>query len=297
MPGMQEEARRVLAAPPRPPLDVGRFSASETEGDVPIANVNGIEIAYARRGRGARLLVIGGSGQTLETSLPMVKPFVEHFDVVVYDQRGLGSTAKPRGPYMMADYAADAAGLLAHLGWERSRVVGISFGGMVAQELAVTWPARVERLALACTSPGGPDASSYPLHTLESLSNEERARRMVEVLDTRFTPAWLDAHPDDRALVDLISARHDGALDAEVRRGMSEQLMARSRHDVVDRLGRISCPTLVACGRYDGIAPLANGTVIAARVADAELRTYEGGHMFFVQDAQAFPDLVDFLGR
>jgi pimeloyl-ACP methyl ester carboxylesterase len=197
----------------------------------------------------------------------------------------------------MADYAADAAGLLDHLGWKQSRAVGISFGGMVAQELAVTWPARVERLALVCTSPGGPDASSYPLHTLEEVPVEERARRMGELLDTRFTPEWLDAHPDDRALVELVSARDDHALDPEVRRGMSEQLLARSRHDVVARLGRISCPTLVACGRYDGIAPPANATVIAEHVPDAELRSYEGGHMFFVQDPQALPDIIDFLRR
>jgi 3-oxoadipate enol-lactonase len=264
---------------------------------MPTAVVNGIEVAYARRGRGPRLLVLGGSGQTLETSAPMVAPFVEHFDVVVYDQRGLGSSGKPPGPYEMADYAADAAGLLDHLGWKQSRAVGISFGGMVAQELAVTWPARVERLALVCTSPGGPDASSYPLHTLEEVPVEERARRMGELLDTRFTPEWLDAHPDDRALVELVSARDDHALDPEVRRGMSEQLLARSRHDVVARLGRISCPTLVACGRYDGIAPPANATVIAEHVPDAELRSYEGGHMFFVQDPQALPDIIDFLRR
>jgi pimeloyl-ACP methyl ester carboxylesterase len=264
---------------------------------VQTATINGIEIAYVRRGDGPRLLVLSGSGQTLETSAPMVSPFVGHFDVVVYDQRGLGASGKPPGPYSMADYAADAAGLLDHLGWERSRVVGISFGGMVGQELAVTWPERVERLALACTSPGGPDASSYPLHTLEALAPDERARRMVEVLDTRFTPDWLDAHPDDRALAELVAARDDRTLDAEIRRGMSEQLAARSHHDVVDRLHRISCPTLVACGRYDGIAPLANGQVIAARVAGAELRAYEGGHMFFVQDPQALPDIIDFLAR
>jgi pimeloyl-ACP methyl ester carboxylesterase len=248
---------------------------------VPTTTINGIDLAYVRNGDGPRLLVLSGSGQTLETSAPMVRPFVEQFDVVVYDQRGLGASGRPPGPYTMADYAADAAGLLDHLGWDHSRVVGISFGGMVAQELAVTWPERVERLALVCTSPGGPDASSYPLHTLAGLEREESARRMVQLLDTRFTPA--------------IGARDDRALDADVRRGMSEQLAARSHHDVVDRLERISCPTLVACGRYDGIAPLANGQVISGRVAGAELPAYEGGHMFLVPDPQALPDIIDFL--
>ena len=74
--------------------------------------------------------------------------------MIAHDQRGLGRTSIPEGPYTMADYAADAAALLDAVGWERCRVVGISFGGMVAQEFAVTWPQRVERLALLCTSPG-----------------------------------------------------------------------------------------------------------------------------------------------
>jgi 3-oxoadipate enol-lactonase len=64
---------------------------------------------------------------------------------------------------------------------------------------------------------------------------------------------------------------------------------------VCDRLGAIACPTLVASGRYDGIAPVANGEAIASRVADAHLRVYEGGHAFFVQDPTAYPEIVEFL--
>jgi pimeloyl-ACP methyl ester carboxylesterase len=70
---------------------------------------------------------------------------------------------------------------------------------------------------------------------------------------------------------------------------------ARHHHDVVDRLGAIACPTLVACGRYDGIAPPPNSEVIAARVPGAELRVYEGGHTFFLQDRAALPEILDFL--
>jgi 3-oxoadipate enol-lactonase len=81
----------------------------------------------------------------------------------------------------------------------------------------------------------------------------------------------------------------------DVRRGELEQLGARRGHDVWDRLGRVSCPTLVAGGRHDGIAPPANSEAIASRVPGAELRLYEGGHLFFFQDRTAFPEILDFL--
>ena len=124
--------------------------------------MNGIDVHYERGGDGPPLLFCNGSGATLESSAPVIARFREHFDVVAHDQRGLGRTTIPPGPYTMADYAADAAALLDHVGWERCALVGISFGGMVAQELAVTWPERFARLALVCTSPGGTRAGVVP---------------------------------------------------------------------------------------------------------------------------------------
>jgi 3-oxoadipate enol-lactonase len=262
---------------------------------MPTATLNGIEVYYERRGTGPPLLYLNGSGATLATMGPVLDPFAARCDLLAHDQRGLGRTEIPPGPYSMADYAADAAALLDHVGWDRCRVVGISFGGMVAQELAVTWPERIERLALLCTSPGGDGGASYPLHELTELTDDERAARAPLLLDTRFTPEWLAAHPNDRMLADLMAARNVGDRPDEQRRGEAEQLGARRYHDVFDRLGRISCPTLVAAGRHDGIAPLANSEAIAAAVPGAVLRVFEGGHAFFAQDAAAFPEVVAFL--
>jgi pimeloyl-ACP methyl ester carboxylesterase len=226
--------------------------------------------------------------------------------VVAHDQRGLGQTEIPPGPYEMADYAADAAALLDALGWDSCRAVGTSFGGMVAQEFAVTWPERVERLALVCTSPGG-DYASYPLHTLADLPPEEAKALGATLLDGRFTPEYLAEHDDARALVDMITtvqgepARDEASDEAseeaseEVRRGEAAQLDARSRLDVIDRLANITCPTLVQAGKYDHIAPPENAEVIAEHIPDAELRLYEGGHIFFLQDPQAVPDAMAFL--
>jgi pimeloyl-ACP methyl ester carboxylesterase len=262
---------------------------------VPIVSVNGIDVYYERWGSGPRLLFLNGSGSTLASSEPLIRPFTEHFDVVAHDQRGLGRTSVPAGPYSMADYAADAAGLLDTLGWDRCRVVGVSFGGMVAQEFAATWPERVERLALVCTSPGGDGGASYPLHELAALGAEERAAQSLRVLDTRFTPEWLADHPNDRILVEMMAKRALGEKSDEQLRGEREQLDARRRHDVYDRLAKVDCPTLVAAGRFDGIAPVTNAQAIAGRVPHAELRAYEGGHVFFAQDANALPEIIAFL--
>jgi len=262
---------------------------------VPTASLNGITVHYERDGDGPPLLFLNGSGATLATTQLLLGPFRKRFDLLAADQRGLGETSVPPGPYSMADYAADAVALLDHVGWATCSVVGISFGGMVAQELAVTAPDRVDRLALLCTSPGGPDSSSYPLHELAGMPRAEQEELGVRLLDTRFTPEWLAGHDADRGLAEMMASRRSTERSPERSRGAAEQLEARRHHDVRDRLLQITCPTLVAAGRYDGIAPPANAELIARHVDGAELRFYEGGHAFFAQDRAALPEVLDFL--
>jgi 3-oxoadipate enol-lactonase len=259
-----------------------------------------LDIYYETVGAGPHLLIFNGSGMTIASSRVLINFLSASFTVLVHDQRGLGRTGLPSQPkrFTMADYAADAAALLDHVGWPSVRVFGISFGGMVAQELAVTRPDRVERLALLCTSAGGAGGSSYPLHELEELDAAERETTLRQLLDTRFDDRWLASHPADAQLVDLLAARGQagsGVTGEGPGRGVSEQFAARSRHDVWDRLGAISCPTLVASGRYDGIAPMGNGRAIASRISHADFRVYDGGHLFVVQDPAALPDVIAFL--
>jgi pimeloyl-ACP methyl ester carboxylesterase len=178
--------------------------------------------------------------------------------------------------------------------WDSARVLGISFGGMVAQELAVTTPDRVERLALLCTSAGGQGGSSYPLQQLEHLGEDERIQKRRQLMDTRFDPEWLASHPFDRDLVDALEKR---APDAGPGQGPGPrlQLEARRHHDVWDRLPAVTCPTYIACGRFDGIAPPQNSTAMASRIAGAELHVYEGGHAFLAQDPRSITDVIGFL--
>ena len=120
---------------------------------MPVDHVNGVELYWEQRGSGPRLLFCNGSGTTLQAVGPLLDLVAARFDLLAWDYRGLGRSVPMAGPYTMADLAADAAGLLEIAGWDSCRVLGVSFGGMVAQEFAVTNPERVERLAWPAPQP------------------------------------------------------------------------------------------------------------------------------------------------
>lgn len=267
-------------------------------GAMAVLDLPDLSLWYERFGatdEAPRLLVFNGSGATIEASKPLIDQLAKHFDVLVHDQRCLGRTGLPPTQPTMADYAADALALVDHVGWERFAVFGISFGGMVAQEFAVRHASRISRLALLCTSPGGGGGSSYPLHTLADMPAAEREAISLRNLDRRYDEAFLAEHPFDRMIVDGMRARASEVKSDDRLRGERMQLEARRHHDVWDRLHLVTCPTLVACGEFDGTAPPENSEAIHSRIAGSELRRYEGGHLFVYQDRQALPEIVGFL--
>jgi len=261
---------------------------------VPVDHVNGVDLYWEHRGSGPRLLFCNGSGTTLQVVRPLLDAFAATFDLLAWDYRGLGRSVPLAGAYTVADLAADAAGLLQIAGWDTCRVLGVSFGGMVAQEFAVTHPERVERLALACTSAGGDGGSSYPLHKLQGLPPPELPAAELKLADSRWDERWLQAHPADRALAERLTVAHD-QQDPAAAPAYKAQIEARAGHDVWDRLDAITCPALVGYGNYDGIAPAQNSTAIASRIRGAELRGYDGGHLFMFQDPVALPEFEAFL--
>src|SRR5215475_2248962 len=196
---------------------------------MPADQVNGVELYWEQRGSGPRLLFCNGSGTTLQTVRPLLDLVAATFDLLAWDYRGLGRSGLLTGSYTMADLAADAVGLLEIAGWDSCRVLGVSFGGMVAQEFAVTNPERVERLALACTSAGGDGGSSYPLHKPRELPPEEQAAAQLKLADSRWDEGWLEAHPADRALAEALAAGGD-QQDPAAAAARTAQLEARAGH-------------------------------------------------------------------
>ena len=243
-----------------------------------------------------RLLVISGTGGDLRAKPNVMDgPFPKHFDTLAYDQRGLGQSAKPDTPYTMADYADDAAALMDAIGWDTAHVVGISFGGMVAQELALRHPARVTRLVLACTSPGGAGGASYPLHEVQDMAPDARARHMIPIMDTRRTPEWIAANPETYEQFVAFASNDPYKDEPGHAMGQRRQLEARAQHNTWERLHQITCPTFLCGGKYDGQALPETQEKMLTRLPDAKLEMFDGGHMFMIQDREAFPAMIGFL--
>ena len=259
---------------------------------MPTVELADATLHYERAGSGPPLLICSGTGSdTRRAPGPFSWPGADRFDAVAYDHRGLGQSVDrdPAEP-TMAGFAADALALADHLGWDRFRVIGISFGGMVAQELALAGGERIERLVLAVTSPGGAGGSSFALDQTYGLTRQQRIEQMINVLDTRSA-----TDPEIRARMEQWLTTDSAAGDGEVPEGLARQLRARSHHDTWERLPALTVPTLVLAGRYDGIAVPETVARLANRIPGARLVVRDGGHTFLRGDREAWNEIVAFL--
>jgi 3-oxoadipate enol-lactonase len=262
---------------------------------MPTLRADDLDIYYEIHGDGPPVVNISGTGGDLRRLPPRLNPLTKHFTVLSFDQRGLGQTTGGRdGEWTMADYADDAAALLGALGWDHAGVVGTSFGGMVALNLAIRHPPLVERLVLCCTSPGGTHPS-YPLHELPAGTDDAAFALRMRLMDRRWDPDAAEPIPGLGGFYELFATEARRPLTVEAALGLGRQLSARAGHDVVDALPSIGAPTLVCAGRYDDLAPLDNSQVLADRIPNSRLEVFGGGHLFMLQDPTAYPAIIEFL--
>jgi 3-oxoadipate enol-lactonase len=265
---------------------------------MPYATFNKIHLYYELHGTGPRLLYISGTGGDLRRKPNIFdSPPARQFEILAFDQRGMGQSDKPNIPYSMQNYADDAAALLDAMGWEDCLVWGYSFGGMVAQELALGHPQRIKKLVLAATSSGGAGGSSYPLHQLQTLPPEKYAERMIELSDTRNDAAWRASHAAayQSLLEQALEAKKLGANEAGHELGARRQIEARKLHHTYDRLSQLQMPVYLCGGMYDGICPMDNLLAMKKQIAGSTLEFFNGGHIFFQQDESAFKQIAKFL--
>jgi pimeloyl-ACP methyl ester carboxylesterase len=266
---------------------------------MPIAHSNGIEIYYEEQGSGDPLLLIMGLAADSVAWMFQRDAFAAHYRTVVFDNRGVGRSSKPDGPYAIAQMADDAAGLLDALDIGRARVVGISMGGMIAQELALRHPQRVGGLVLGCTyaRPDTGVTSTFD-ESLAFFGGSKGARGEIQIdlsqldpmafiqrlLPLTFTPQFMMTELPK--LMQVFSGALQYGFDL---RAIMAQVAATQAHDTTDRLGRITAPTLVITGDGDLLIPPANSDLLAARIPGARLTKVPGGsHAFNFETPEVF---------
>lgn len=255
-----------------------------------------VTIAYeVRAGSGPEapaMVLVHGLGYARWGWEPVVDALADRFRVVLFDNRGIGASDAPPGPYTTPQLADDVVAVMDDAGLRRAHVVATSLGGMVAQELAIARPDRVDRLVLVCTTPGGelayplPDATQQLLAELPQLPPREGLERAVR-----------NALRDDvsEELVQRILAHR--LADPPDPQGWQAQAAAATAHDAGDRLDRITAPTLIVHGTGDVVVDPRNADVLADRIPQAQVVTFPGaGHLLFWEEADRFVATVtDFL--
>jgi pimeloyl-ACP methyl ester carboxylesterase len=245
-----------------------------------------VRIAWQEAGSGAPLLLIQGLGYGAWGWDPVVPGLAERFRVLSFDNRGSGGSEMPPGPYTAAAMAEDALQVLDEAGVERAHVVGASLGGMIAQELAVAHPERVDRLVLCCTTPGGADAVPMPDVTVRLFG--EVASLEPQVALRRFVENALA--PDEDAVADeLFRRRLENPPDPV---GWQGQAAAGTTFAGVDLAG-VQASTLVLHGIADNVVDSGNAALLAARIPAARVELLDGaGHMLFWERPAEFVRLV-----
>lgn len=250
------------------------------------------ELHCERGGEGEPLLLIQGMGGThLSWGEPFRSALEASFDVIVFDNRGIGLSAPFEGSFTIVEMGEDAAGLLDELGVESAHVVGISMGGMIAQELALAQPRRLRSLTLGCTYCGGEGSRLMPRENAEKLAGAmasgDRDKAIRASYEVNLSPAF-------RADEDAYAAFHRMATEVPAAKKTIElQAQAIFGHDTSSRLGEISAPTLIVHGTEDGVLPVENGHQIASLMPDARLEILEDvGHMFWWEQPQRSAELV-----
>ena len=263
---------------------------------MPTARVGDINIEYYVEGSGAPLMMIMGFGGQAswwsERFLELLRP---HFQIIRFSNRGTGQTDKPQVQYSVRMMADDAAGLLGELGIGKAHVLGISMGGMIAQELVLDYPERVRGLVLGCTTPGWSQGvppsqeTTALLMPTPGVSLEEQFRKAWPAI---VTPELVEREREFLEEMLRIGLENVTPMDT-----MMRQAAAIQAFDAYERLPQIQAPTFIIHGDKDQLMPPQNADILRERVPGSTLRTVSGAaHMFFWEKpGESAEAIVEFL--
>ncbi|MCX6655074.1 MAG: alpha/beta hydrolase [Candidatus Bathyarchaeota archaeon] len=265
---------------------------------MPDASVNGININYTIDGQGDPLILIIGLGSDQSNWRPQIAFFKKHNRIITLDNRGVGKSDKPHGPYSTKMMAEDIIGLMNHLGIKKAHILGVSMGGMIAQEVAINHPNMVNKLVLGCTYARMDETGGFTQKISEAIDAYYKSSRDLSSL-RRLVNAILDSTFNKMSYRVLALPLMKTAINSTTswQDGFVEQLDATLAHDTVDRLHMIVSPTLVLTGTDDKVIKPSSSDVIANHVIGARLVKVNGGsHGFCGEMSDKFNKIVlDFL--
>lgn len=259
---------------------------------MPHVAVGSRTLHYERRGTGEPLLLIQGmAGHHNLWGEPFLTALEADFDIVAYDHRGVGASTDVRGEdFSIADLATDAVALLDGLGWADAHVMGISMGGMVAQQLVVDHEDRLRSLVLGCTYPGGPGSTltaAGPLRMLQAMNVGNVDAALRTAFAANLSPGFAAS---ERRFEEFRTATLSVTVPVPL---IMRQAKAAFVHNASARLPAVTTRTLVVHGTADEMLDHSNGVRISELMPAATLHSFDGvGHLFWWEQPEATAALV-----
>jgi 3-oxoadipate enol-lactonase len=250
-----------------------------------------MKIAHETRGAGEPLVLVHGLAYDRAGWGRFPDLLAEHFRVVLIDNRGVGESDAPPGPYTVSEMAADVVGVLDELGIERTHLFGVSLGGYIAQELTLTHPGRVEKLVLCSTAPGGPKAVPMPVATQQVFATYptmEREAGLRMFVENSLGARGVRERPELVEEIFQYRLGHAPTVEAWV-----AQATAGATYDSYDRIGAIDVPTLVVHGDADVVVDPGNAALLGELIPNARVELIpDRGHLMVWEDSERVAELV-----
>jgi 3-oxoadipate enol-lactonase len=250
-----------------------------------------MKIAHETRGVGEPLVLVHGLAYDRAGWGRFPDLLAEHFRVVLIDNRGVGESDAPPGPYTVAEMAEDVVGVLDELGIERTHLFGVSLGGYIAQELTLTHPGRVEKLVLCSTAPGGPKAVPMPVATQQVFATYptmEREAGLRMFVENSLGARGVRERPELVEEIFQYRLGHAPTVEAWV-----AQATAGATYDSYDRIGAIDVPTLVVHGDADVVVDPGNAALLGELIPNARVELIpDRGHLMVWEDSERVAELV-----
>ena len=257
---------------------------------MPKITTNNIELYYEIHGAGHPLVLISGLGYPLWQWHKMVPFLAEHFQVITFDNRGVGQSDKPAGPYTAQMLAADTAGLLDALGIEKAIIAAHSMGGFIAQAMALDFPQKVAKLILCSTNFGGPHHVPVTAEAMKVLTDvtSDALTRFKNGLAVSTAPGWSEKNPG--MIGEWVKWRVANPIDPapyQAQMAIGFGLMPEAAA-FENKLPRLNVPTLILFGAHDKVVPPENASLLAEKISGSKVLIFpDAGHFFPIEIAEA----------